>query len=80
MFFFNNKFLDYYVKPLFYKDCFGDKELTHYDPSEIIPEHSKPRRNKTQDFKAFKPFTKIVSDKNHKPILQVIFEFIFIKT
>ncbi|GBC23046.2 hypothetical protein GLOIN_2v848825 [Rhizophagus irregularis DAOM 181602=DAOM 197198] len=71
--------LDYYVKPLFYKDCFADKELTQYDPSEIIPEHSKPRRNKTQDFKAFKPNTKLVSDKNHKPVLQNIFEFIIIK-
>ncbi|GES92409.1 hypothetical protein GLOIN_2v848825 [Rhizophagus clarus] len=71
--------LDYYVKPLFYKDCFADKELTQYDPSEIIPEHSKPRRNKTQDFKAFKPNTKLVSDKNHKPVLQNIFEFITFK-
>lgn len=76
---FFSKNLDYYVKPLFYKDCFADKELTQYDPSEIIPEHSKPRRNKTQDFKAFKPNTKLVSDKNHKPVLQNIFEFIIIK-
>ncbi|CAG8502577.1 9378_t:CDS:10 [Funneliformis caledonium] len=72
--------LDYYVKALFYKECFADKELgTEYDASEIIPEHSKPRRNKIQDFKAFKPNTTLVSDKNHKPTLQVIFEFITVK-
>ena len=73
-------FLDYYVKALFYKECFADKELgTEYDPSEIIPEHSKPRRNRIQDFKAFKPNTRLSSDKNNKPTLQVIFEFITIK-
>ncbi|CAI2168588.1 18803_t:CDS:2 [Funneliformis geosporum] len=72
--------LDYYVKALLYKECFADMELgTEYDTTEIIPEERRPRRNRAQDFVAFKPITKLTSDQNNKPALQILWEFATIK-
>ncbi|CAG8590670.1 2898_t:CDS:10 [Funneliformis caledonium] len=72
--------LDYYVKAVLYKECFADMELgTEFDTSEIIPEERRPRRNSAQDFVAFKPVTKLISDKNNKPALQKLWEFVTVK-